>query len=149
MKSILNLFLENTNNNLYFLSKTNMDGRTLTPRIPNNYFTTNGFEDNKTSRVCLAKSIDGALMGITVRFKGQKLFVHVPVNNINTIQPTTKQVPDCKITTEVWSTEDVTLKCIGEILVIDDKGLDGHSFKYGNNTSELYDWNWKWIKRMR
>ena len=36
------------NLNIYHLSETNLDGSTLSPRIPNNYMTKNGYEDNKT-----------------------------------------------------------------------------------------------------
>lgn len=150
MKSIINLYLENNNiTNYYFLSKQNMDNKTLTPRIPNNYFTKNGYEDNKTPRVCLSKTIDGALMGLSMSLKNQKLYVHIPLNNVKIVQPTIKQVPDCQITKEVWATDNVLLKCIGVILVTNDKGLDGHVFKYGDNEAELYDWDWKWVERMR
>ena len=55
-----------TGNDLFFLSQTNMDGKTLTPRIPKNFFTENGFEDNKTKRVCFATSIDACLMGLSM-----------------------------------------------------------------------------------
>ena len=33
------------------------------------------------------------------------------------------------------------------IKVIDDKGLLGHKFTYGDNTAELYDWEWKWVEQ--
>ena len=31
----------------YFLSENNMDQKVLRPRIPNNFMTKNGYEDNK------------------------------------------------------------------------------------------------------
>lgn len=141
----------NTTNykNLYFLSNTSMDGVVLNPRIPNNYFTKNGFEDNKTKRVCFAPSIDKALMALSRRFNGQKLYVHKAVNyeKLKIRKPSIKEVPDSKITGEIWVLQPVEIEYIGEIKVIKDKGLPGHKFKYGDNEAELYDWEWKWIKK--
>ena len=134
-------------NNLFHLSQSNLDGKTLTPRIPSNYFTKNGYEDGKTARVCFAKNIDMCLRALSQKCEGMKLYVHIPDENYNTYTPTTKQVPDCKITSEVWVKEPVKLKCIGQIEIIKDRGEDGIPYKYGNNIAELYDWDWKWIKK--
>jgi len=140
----------NTIQHLYFLSKDNMDNKTLYPRIPDNYFTKNDYEDSTTKRVCFAHSINKALMGISMRMKGMELYVHIPKDsNIKTHKPNSKEVPDVKITGETWVTEPVKIKCIGKIRVIDDAGKDGHPFKYGNNTAELYDWNWEWIEKYK
>jgi hypothetical protein len=132
-------------NNLYFLSRDNHDQDILVPRVPENYFTKNGYEDNKTPRVCFAKSIDGALMALSRRVTGETLYVHTPINSVRYTTPTIKQVPDCKITGEVWVKEPVKIKYIGKILVTGDAGEDGIPFKYGDNTAYLYKWNWRWI----
>lgn len=132
---------------LYHLSKTNMNNKTLTPRIPDNYFTKNGYEDNKIARVCFTDTIDKSLMAISMRCKGLELYVHVPIEKHSTYKPNTSQVPDSKITGETWIKEPVKIKCIGVISVIDDAGENGISFKYGNNSAELYKWNWKWKKK--
>ena len=135
------------NKKIYFLSTINMDDELLQPRIPNNYFTKNGYEDNKTKRICFAPSIDKALMALSQKCNNMELYVHIPedVDEKYIIKPNVKQVPDSKITGEIWITKPVALKCIGKIKVLGDKGLDGHKFKYGNNVAELYDWDWKWI----
>ena len=135
---------------LYFLSNTSMDQTILQPRIPNNYLVKNGYEDDKTKRICFAPSIDKCLMGLSRNLKGERLCVHIAVDydNLKMKKPTVKEVPDSKITGEIWILEPVELKYIGDIEVIKDKGLEGHKFKYGDNKeAELYDWEWKWIKR--
>lgn len=133
---------------VYHLSQSNLDGKTLSPRVPSNYFTKNGYEDGKTARVCFAKSIDMCLRALSQKCTDMELFVHVPDGKYNIYIPSTKEVPDAKITSEVWIKEPVKLKCIGKIKVIKDKGEDGIPYKYGDNTAELYDWEWKWIEKM-
>lgn len=133
--------------NMYFLSETNMNNKILTPRIPNNFMTKNGYEDTTTKRVCFAPSINKALMGISQNMTGKRLFVHQPIQNIDKLgilRPTKTQVPDVGITGEIWATKPVTLQCIGSIIVDGDKGLPGHTYSYGDNTAELYDWDWYW-----
>lgn len=142
------LLNENLNNkNIFHLSYTNLNEKVLTPKIPSNFFTKNGFEENKTPRVCFAKNIDGCLRGFSKNLTDIELFVHVPMSDVNLKYPTTKEVPDSKVTGEIWCLNKVKVKCIGKIKVIKDKGEDGIQFKYGNNTAELYDWEWKWIEK--
>lgn len=133
---------------IYHLSQSNLDGKTLSPRVPSNYFTKNGYEDGKTARVCFAKSIDMCLRALSQKCTDMELFVHIPDGKYNIYIPSTKEVPDAKITSEAWIKEPVKLKCIGKIKVIKDKGEDGIPYKYGDNTAELYDWEWKWIEKM-
>ena len=136
--------------NLYFLSNTSMDQVLLQPRIPDNYLIKNGYEDNKTKRVCFAPTIDKCLMGLSRNLKGEKLCVHKAVNfeTLKMKKPSLTEVPDSGITDEVWILEPVEIKYIGDIKVIADKGLDGHKFVYGDKEAELYDWEWKWIKKI-
>lgn len=140
--------MESVSPKIYFLSESNMDGKTLLPRIPSNYMTKNGYEESKTPRVCFSTSIDGSLMGLSQNLKGKELYVHIPESEVNIYKPSVKQVPDCKITGEVWVKDKVNIKCIGKIKVIKDKGLPGHRYMYGDGKSaELYDWDWKWEKK--
>lgn len=137
------------NNKLYFLSTINMNDDRLTPRIPLNYFTKNNYEENKTPRVCFAKTIDGCLMGLSKNLTDKEFYVHVPDPDgyYNVYNPTIKEVPDCKITGEVWIKKPVDLKCIGKIKVLKDTGEAGIPFKYGDKTAELYKWDWKWVDK--
>lgn len=136
---------------LYSLSqKENI--KTLTPRIPDNFFTRNGYEDDKTPRVCFSTDISKCLMGLSSRCTNKKYYVYQPDGEYKVISPSKKQVPDVEITNEKWICEKVNVKCIGEILCIDDKGEDGIPYTYGPNneyTAELYEWNWKWVKKYK
>lgn len=131
---------------LYHLSSRDLDGNILYPKIPDNYFTKNGYEDAIAKRVCFGPSIDKCLMAMSQNCTGLELFVYVPDGKYKTHKPSAKEVPDSVITGEVWITEPVKLKCIGKIAVTGDDGKPGHSFKYGEQTAELYGWKWKWIE---
>lgn len=131
--------------NLYHLSSNNMNGKTIFPRVPENFFTKNGYEDSKTKRVCFSTSIDGCLRGMSQNLTNKKFYVHIPDPSykFNIYTPTTDEVPDSEITGEVWITKPVKLKCISLIEVIGDTGEDGIKFTYGDKEAELYDWNWR------
>lgn len=134
---------------LYHLSSENMDGKTLTPRIPNNWFTYKGYENNKTPRVCFAPSIDNALCAMARNISNQTFYVHIPVHKPRKIiKPTRFSVPDAHITKEIWVTEDVKIKCIGKIKITGDG--DSYPFRYGKffQHKEYCDaWKWKWIDK--
>lgn len=130
---------------IYHISSRNSNGKILTPRIPKNFFTNNGFEEDKTPRVCFAKSIDGALAALSQNLENKELFIHVPCDNIKYTNAI--NVPDSKITKEVWVKEPVKIKCIGVIKVSD--AIDKpYEFTYGGKyKAELYYWKWRWIKK--
>ena len=136
----------------YFVSETNMDGHTLIPRIPDNYLTRIGAEDNNTPRVCLSDSIYGCLTALSKNLKGKDLFVlTVYLDSSQVYHPTTKEVPDSEITGEVWCKESIKLSCIGEIHI---KQAHTKPLKYTytdskgtTHTANLYSWNWVWINR--
>ena len=133
---------------LYRISEhSDLDESVLTPRVPKNFLTDNGYEDNTTPRVCFSTSINGCLRAMSANIKNKDFYVFTPQGNHDIYSPTIKEVPDCKITNEKWIKEKVTLKMIGKIHVSEakDKGL---KYTYGDNKSaELYDWNWKWIEK--
>ena len=134
---------------LYFIS-TKENIKSLSPRIPDNFFTRKGYEDNKTPRVCFSTDIGKCLMGLSSRCADQKYYVYQPVGEYEVVTPTKKQVPDVEITDEKWICEKVVIECIGEILCIGDKGEDGIPYTYGHKNeykAELYEWNWKWLKK--
>lgn len=130
---------------LIFLSETNMHGNMLLPRIPKNFLTDNGFEDNTTNRICFAQSIDKCLLGLSMNCKNKIFYVHVPVGLYSVIYPTKAQVPDVDITGEVWICKPVKVECVGKIKVEGRNGLI-YRYNYGNNMEdELYGWNWRYI----
>ena len=131
---------------VYHISASNMNNEILHPRIPDNYFTKNGYEDNMTPRVCFSESIPGCIMAINTKQNNAEFYVHVPYGSYDVITPTKKQVPDVEITKERWICSDVKIKCIGKIRTWD-KGEPGIKFKYGNKTAELYEWDYEWIEK--
>lgn len=132
---------------LYHLSKDNRDSKTLEPRIPKSHFIDIGYEDGVTPRVCFAQSIEGALKALGDRVLNTELFVHVADGNYDFYKPTKKQVPDCKITGEVWVKEKVKLKLIGKIKTGDWIRDDWHIIK----CDKKYNFNgieYKWIEKL-
>ena len=131
--------------NLYHISEKNLDNKILYPRIPNNYMTKNGYEDNKTPRVSFSKSIDGCLIALSANIKGKEFYIYEPIdNNVKIKSITNNDVPDANLTDEVWILEPVKIKVTGKIKVLDsiDEPL---IYKYGNNEASLYKWKWKSI----
>lgn len=124
---------------------------TLTPRIPDNFFTVKGFEDNQTERVCFGRSLDGCIMAISKNATNQKFYVYTPddVRKYSVFEPNNKAVPDAEITGEVWIVEPVTIDKVGIIQCTGVSDETGIPFKYGNNTAELYHWGYKWISKNR
>ena len=135
---------------LYHVSRSNLNNKTIKPSIPDNYFTKNGYEENKTPRVCFATSIDKCLRGLSQNCTNMELYVHVPddISKYEVLKPNNKEVPDSVVTSERWICSPVNMKCIGKIKVTGDRGEDGLPFSYGDNkTAELYDWNWEWAEK--
>lgn len=148
--------------NLYFISELNMDDELLVPRIPDNYMTRNGFEDNVTPRVCFSATIDGALIGLSQNIKGKKFYIHVPEDgqHLTIIKPAIASVPDQLITHEHWVMEKVNLRCIGQVEITGD-GDNEYEYTYKKYKytkkhaveihgakeykAKLYDWKWRWI----
>lgn len=139
--------------NLFFISsEEDLHETEMTPRIPKNYMTENGYEDNKTPRISFSTSIDGCLMGLGKNVSNQVFYVYQPVGKYKVITPTIDQVPDVKITKERWICEPVKLVRVGKIRAIDENGPhdDGIPYTYGKNgehEAKLYHWGWKWIKQ--
>lgn len=137
--------ISNENNPIYYISKENLDGNILIPKIPVNYFTEKGYEDGKTRRILFNSNINDGLKGITDCNKGDCLYIHVPTNDCNYYIPSVDESPESKITKEVWVRESTKIKCIGKIILEDILNNEGFKFKYGKNKiGELYEWVWKW-----
>lgn len=141
--------LNNYKGKLYFISEKLMDDMTLYPRIPKNFFTENGYEDSKTKRVCFAPSVDQALMGMSYNNTGKTFYVYNVVNQdkYTIYKPNIVAVPDSEITGELWITKSVKIKTVGKIYVSGDSGEPGISFKYGDNTAELFKWDYEWVEK--
>lgn len=126
---------------VYHISDKKLPSIKLNPRIPQNYMTNNGFEDNTTERVCVSKNIDGALKAMSVNLQGKQLHVYsLDVPDSEVYKPTAKEVPDGFITKELWIKKPVVMKYEKSIDV--GKAKDkGFNYKYGDNVATLYGWN--------
>ena len=154
MQLLERLAQNNNPPNMYFVSDKNMDSKTLQPRIPTNFFTKNGFEDDITKRISFAPSIDKCLMGLSQNLEGKRLYVHIPIieNRTKIYKPTKSQVPDSKLTNEIWILTNVKIKCVGTIIVKSTPDNKPHKFSYGPDdkfTAELWDWSWSWENKFK
>lgn len=143
---LLNVFSKTSTKRYYHVSFSTTENLKLIPRVPDNFLTENGYEDNTTKRVCLSASIEGCLKAMSQNLKGKRLYVYsAELNDNDIIVPTIEQVPDCKITGEVWLTKEITLPIYGKLDV--HKAGRPFKYKYGNGLSaELYSWHYKFSK---
>ena len=133
--------LNESSENLYHISEH--EGiKELHPSIPSNFLTKNGYEENKTPRVCFTNSIDKCLTALSENCENKKYYIYTPDADYNVYTPSTSEVPDRNITGEVWIKESVKVKCVGKILCTDSYG-DPLKYKYGNDTAELFKWKYK------
>ena len=144
------LYIDNISNNLYHLSSSNLNGKILKPRVPINSLTKYNLEDNTTLRVSFTPDIDSCLMALSQNIEGKEFYVHIPDHSVIYYDVNPISVPDSKLTNEKWVKNNVKLKCIGKIRVLD--AIDKpYKFNYPNrpdiNPSYLYKWDWKWIER--
>lgn len=131
---------------IYHLSKTNLEKNVLHPRIPENYMTKNKYEDNITPRICFCPSIRQSIMALCRNCSGETLFVHIPMDSYPLYYPTKDEVPDVKITNEIWIKEDVRLKCIG-IIYIDGPSDNKYKIDYCDKETYSYEFHWHWIEK--
>lgn len=132
---------------LYFISEENINNNILFPKIPNNYFTRNGYEDSINKRVCLCNTIEKCMMALSKNCENLVFNVYEvdDKNNYQVFKPNVTEVPDSSITEELWILTPVKLKFIGKIKCIGPVENEGHIFKYGSKTAKLYDWKYEWI----
>lgn len=127
---------------VYHISPDKNSSIHLQPRVPNNFMTQNGYEDNKTKRVCVSNTIAGALKAMSMNLKGKTLHVYsLNVPDSDVYKPTTSEVPDVNITGERWIKKPVTLNYERSIVVGEAKDKE-YNYNYGPHTATLYGWNW-------
>lgn len=129
----------------YFVSEKPI--KSLTPRIPHNFLTENGYEDGETPRICVSTSIDKCLTALSYSLEGKYFYVYT-IQTDNWIKPTIDQVPDVNITDEHWVLKTIDPKLHSKIKVTTTVDLNKPLvYRYGdNNTAELCKWNYIVIK---
>lgn len=140
--------VEDYQGDLFFISDKYMDGAILNPRIPDNYFTQNGYEDITTPRVCFCSKVNNCLTALGQNVSGKEFYVYSPSTRegLEVWQPNEHSVPDFKATNEYWVLKPVQLKLIGRIRCTGSVG-DGKRFTYGGDFAQTYDWNYKWLEK--
>ncbi len=109
------------NYELFHVNKENLSNKVLTPRIPkNSWFIDNGYEDNKTPRICVAKSIDNCLTAIGDDIKDMILNVYAlekVEEELIIKKPSKEEVPDVEVTDELWILNKARCKFLFRIKV--------------------------------
>ena len=140
---------------LYHLSEKNYDGQTFSPRSMDKDRVMEG-ENWKTKRICVSKSIDGAISALCDSMSmpyGLQLYVHIPINlddlflRNKVYQPSTKQVPDAVVTDEFWLKDDTIWKCIGKIEVGHVRDDIDLTYELDGDILSMDRFEWKWISQ--
>lgn len=133
--------------NLCHLSCDDLDGVTLTPRIPDNFYTLKGYEDNKIKRVCFAERVDKCLSALSRAVEGREFNVYIPESpawKFWAFRPSAKQVPDVDLTGELWVLRPIKVRLFGRIVVTGYHKIS--SYVYGDGRIGLvYHWDYEWI----
>jgi hypothetical protein len=140
---------------LYHLSTDDLDQQTLEPKVPDNILTKLGIENNTIPRVSFAPEIKYALLAIgynRIKESTLKIFNVYEPDNYKTIKILTSKeleskdyVPDVDKTKEVWILNNVKLKYVGKIKVLN-RTKEFISIKLGQNRElKNYYWNYKVI----
>ena len=138
---------------LYHLSEQNHDGEIFEPRPMDRDRVMEG-ENWKLPRICVAKTIGGALSAISDCMQqpiGMKFWVHVPTNlealfKLRKVhKPTLKQVPDSFVTGEYWLKAPAKMECIGQIIIDDiDDSADDIYYMIDDTRERLDIYKWSW-----
>lgn len=137
---------------LFHISKNNLDGKTLSPTVPNNIFTKLGVEDNKTPRVSFAPKVDYALLAIGYNRikegpKILKVFEPQDYDRLKIITPKELSkrglVPDADKTKEYWILNNTRVKYSGKIKIIRPTNKYVEVDVGGGNKIKNYFWEYK------
>lgn len=133
------------------LSETNLNGVTITPKIPNNFMTKLGYEDSTIPRISVAPTIDNCILGIgynRIKDGNRRFYVHEPqdyssikvISNDEIIHE--NFTPDASITKESWITSECKFKCIGYIDITEPKKEYESVFYNNKEITKQYYWDY-------
>lgn len=143
-----------SNMTLFHLSEKPLP-KIIYPRVPDNFLTQEGIEDNTIPRVCFSPSILHCLMA-KHNSNNKKYFVYEPlkygdleiIENREIVK--NNLVPDAEITKEIWSVAPVELKLIGMIKPLDSTGYIKEITRFINKDNvpikfKMEIWGFDWI----
>lgn len=137
---------------LFHISSKNLDGRVLTPKIPNNILTKLGVENNTIPRVSFALDVKHAILAIGYNRikKGSKILNAYEPENYRNIKLRHSEyltangyVPDADETQETWVLNSVKLKYAGKIKIIKQAKEFVRIKLPGNQEIKNYYWEYK------
>jgi len=79
------MFFSKGSDNIIYVSQNELHKEILKPRIPKNYFTNNGYENNSIPRICFSNNVQNCLMALSDKLNGKVFYVYKPNNKINII----------------------------------------------------------------
>jgi hypothetical protein len=142
---------------MYHVSKIKLKDKMLTPKIPVNFLTSNGFEDKTVARISFSPSISLCLMAMARCIKGETFYVYEIeewqeysfISNKEIVEK--GYVPDASITEEMWIVTPIKVKLVKKIKVTN---ASEETFKYmydikNKREAELYKWNWEEVKKVK
>ena len=132
-------------NKFYHISEKEI--KLLIPKVPKNFLTENGYEENKTKRICVCPNIDCCLRAMSKNIK-ERIFYVYSIETDDFYSPTPKEVPDVLITQEKWIKREIKPKFEMKIKVLEPILNKKYKYKYDNGKKHafLYDWNYEEIK---
>ena len=137
---------------LFHLSNKNLDNQIIEPRIPNNFMTKLGYEDNPIPRISFAPSIQNCILGIGFNKikEGNKIYYVLEPADYKSIKIIYNKelveknlTPDAQITKEVWVTNDCLLKYSGTIRITTPTKKHETVYFRGKEITKQYYWNYK------
>ena len=135
------------NYELFHISKEDLSNKILVPRIPtNSWFIDNGYEDNKTPRICVAKSMDNCLTAIGDDSKDMVLNVYAlekVEEELIIKKPSKEEVPDAEVTNELWILNKARCKFLFRIKV--GNAIEELNYILDNKLYTGWKWNYEII----
>jgi hypothetical protein len=137
---------------LFHISSSNLNGKTLTPKVPDNILTKMGIENNTIPRVSFAPDVKHAILAIGYnRIKtGPKILNVYEPENYRTIKlrhsdylTANGYVPDADETLETWILNSIKLKYAGKIKIIKPTKEFVRIKLPGNQEIKNYYWEYK------
>lgn len=116
------------------------DNVEITPKIPNNYWTKMGVEDNKTPRICVTNTLRQSLMAISAPIENKILYVYGAVTDLYI---KAKNVPDAKLTNEYWILAPTRFEFMFKILVTNP--IEPFKYIVDGKQYELWSFDYKYL----
>jgi len=137
---------------LFHLNQSNKERIIITPKIPDNFMTKQGYENNIIPRVSVSPDIKYNILAIgynKINDNKNKIYDVYEPNNYNKLKILHNSdiikrnlVSDAKQTKEIWILNKTLFKRIGKIKITN-LSNQYRIIKFGNESRRSYFWNYK------